>query len=163
MTFMRAWVRRGLCALGAARVLPRELLREIGEWLCADDPIEFVGIFNKYATIKHVTGLYLRAVLDGMRGPRMAVGNVSMYAFLNTNGVICRRYCINNNLVLLFNEPHQCIKHPGAHFCARLDEMQMGFVGHKPCMPMSTYHPRVEFDADCAIEFVHKGLHKLIC
>lgn len=76
MLFLPAGVRRGTVVLRATRLIPRDLLWRIYTHLCVDGVVELEQLFSQYNALKYISGLYLRATLDGIYGPRLRVYEV---------------------------------------------------------------------------------------
>lgn len=140
MLFMRRWVWRGLRALASTRRLPRDLLREVGRWMHIDDVGHMLDIFNMYTYMKSITGLYIRMVEDGKRRPRMSVSRIY-------SGLKPKDTTLWSCLVMFEGPYNHYVKYSAPHFYMKV-EAECG----RPQMV------RVEFEADAAIEFVHKRL-----
>lgn len=138
--------RRAIVALGCCRRLPRDLLREVAMWLDVDLTCWLVGLFHQFVYIRSVKGLYIRTVLDGVRGPRMQVDQCQTMWSQGPEG----KSRVDIHTESLFFSYNQCGARTRFHF-PRI--IVSGSV-------VDAWKDTMEFDADPAIEFTHKRLDK---
>lgn len=160
MLFLRASVRRGLIALGCvhicSRQLPRDLLREVHSHMPVEG-VELEKLFRRYYLLRYITGLYVYAVGNGVRGPRIRVTEIFTYmitvgwhddywySFQLEGGIIKCDYVT------------RCAECKSPHFCAYMNYAESLVV--VPYGRVGTYC--IWFEADGPVEFVHKRLDKL--
>lgn len=148
MLFMPAGARRGLVVLGHLRLLPRDLLREVYGHISA--AAELNKIFRQYVSLISISGLYIRAVVNGVRGPRNYVTKVCTHHMreffyrIHIEGVH-GSICVYHAFCDKRQTPHFCMSTRGSDYSGDLH---------------SFTDVVVEFEAENAIEFMHKNPRK---
>lgn len=163
MWFMRAHLRGARIAFACCRLLPRDCLREVARWVCADEIVELFRLFCRYEMMESIKGLYMRAVRGGRRGPRLVVTHIRAIDSVFPNVFACE--CTSDEHgpeMQNIRFRAECEECSAPHFCMLVSDTHLDTVGWpavlKPRGIVTLFEAK--FESDQVIEFRHKDPRK---